>query len=254
MSDSSVTVRTKKFITNRLLQRKQFVVEVIHPGLAGVSKKARPAARSTKAPRDARLPRSSDYAQVGIAQHLRKVSDANQPASGSNCSGCVKLLYVTGATMTMLGIFVMESAADPLRMELPELMSPELSLQPQPPTPRLQPSLVSSMPSPSPLLPPLPLPPPSPPPPPPPSPPPPPASLSAPPPPPPLLSSPPPSPSQLPAPPPDPLPHAAARDSDRCAVAEKGDGFASRRRRAKLSQWRCNGMPRGGSISGIQHS
>jgi len=39
MSDSSVTVRTKKFITNRLLQRKQFVVEVIHPGLAGVSKK-----------------------------------------------------------------------------------------------------------------------------------------------------------------------------------------------------------------------
>jgi small subunit ribosomal protein S24e len=38
MSDSTVTVRTKKFITNRLLQRKQFVVEVIHPGLAGVSK------------------------------------------------------------------------------------------------------------------------------------------------------------------------------------------------------------------------
>ena len=39
MADSAVTVRTKKFITNRLLQRKQFVVEVIHPGLAGVSKK-----------------------------------------------------------------------------------------------------------------------------------------------------------------------------------------------------------------------
>lgn len=39
MSDSSVTVRTKKFITNRLLQRRQFVVDVIHPGLAGVSKK-----------------------------------------------------------------------------------------------------------------------------------------------------------------------------------------------------------------------
>jgi len=38
MSESAVTVRTKKFITNRLLQRKQFVVEVIHPGLAGVSK------------------------------------------------------------------------------------------------------------------------------------------------------------------------------------------------------------------------
>jgi len=38
MSDSAVTVRTKKFITNRLLQRRQFLVEVIHPGLAGVSK------------------------------------------------------------------------------------------------------------------------------------------------------------------------------------------------------------------------
>ena len=38
MSDGAVTVRTKKFITNRLLQRKQFLVEVIHPGLAGVSK------------------------------------------------------------------------------------------------------------------------------------------------------------------------------------------------------------------------
>ena len=36
MSDA-VTVRTKKFITNRLLQRRQFLVEVIHPGLAGVS-------------------------------------------------------------------------------------------------------------------------------------------------------------------------------------------------------------------------
>merc|ERR1711998_107880 len=34
----SVTIRTKKFITNRLLQRKQFVVECIHPGVAGVSK------------------------------------------------------------------------------------------------------------------------------------------------------------------------------------------------------------------------
>merc|ERR1711990_1218916 len=34
----AVTVRTKKFVTNRLLQRKQFVCEVIHPGLAGVSK------------------------------------------------------------------------------------------------------------------------------------------------------------------------------------------------------------------------
>merc|ERR1712176_1290237 len=38
MTDSAVTIRTKKFITNRLLQRKQFVCELIHPGLAGVSK------------------------------------------------------------------------------------------------------------------------------------------------------------------------------------------------------------------------
>merc|ERR1712054_567423 len=30
--------RTKKFITNRLLQRRQFLVEVVHPGLAGISK------------------------------------------------------------------------------------------------------------------------------------------------------------------------------------------------------------------------
>ncbi|KAJ1724955.1 ribosomal 40S subunit protein S24B [Coemansia erecta] len=35
---SSVTIRTRKFMTNRLLQRKQMVVEVIHPGLANVSK------------------------------------------------------------------------------------------------------------------------------------------------------------------------------------------------------------------------
>jgi len=38
MESGAVTVRTKKFVTNRLLQRKQFVCEVIHPGLAGVSK------------------------------------------------------------------------------------------------------------------------------------------------------------------------------------------------------------------------
>ncbi|KAG1506132.1 hypothetical protein G6F52_011973 [Rhizopus delemar] len=35
---SSVTIRTRKFLTNRLLQRKQMVVDVIHPGLANVSK------------------------------------------------------------------------------------------------------------------------------------------------------------------------------------------------------------------------
>ena len=34
----TVSVKTKKFITNRLLQRKQFLIEVVHPGLAGVSK------------------------------------------------------------------------------------------------------------------------------------------------------------------------------------------------------------------------
>ncbi len=38
MSSEAVTLRTKKFITNRLLQRRQFVVDVVHPGLAGVSK------------------------------------------------------------------------------------------------------------------------------------------------------------------------------------------------------------------------
>ena len=39
MADAgAVTVKTKKFITNRLLQRKQFLIEVVHPGLAGVSK------------------------------------------------------------------------------------------------------------------------------------------------------------------------------------------------------------------------
>uniref|UniRef100_A0A0D9V546 40S ribosomal protein S24 n=1 Tax=Leersia perrieri TaxID=77586 RepID=A0A0D9V546_9ORYZ len=42
MSDSktaaAVTLRTRKFMTNRLLSRKQFVLEVIHPGRANVSK------------------------------------------------------------------------------------------------------------------------------------------------------------------------------------------------------------------------
>ncbi|KAJ3278059.1 ribosomal 40S subunit protein S24B, partial [Borealophlyctis nickersoniae] len=35
----SVTIRTRKFLTNRLLQRRQMVVDVIHPGRANVSKK-----------------------------------------------------------------------------------------------------------------------------------------------------------------------------------------------------------------------
>jgi small subunit ribosomal protein S24e len=42
MADSkaaaAVTLRTRKFMTNRLLSRKQFVLEVIHPGRPNVSK------------------------------------------------------------------------------------------------------------------------------------------------------------------------------------------------------------------------
>ncbi|KAH8552996.1 ribosomal protein L23/L15e core domain-containing protein [Umbelopsis sp. PMI_123] len=38
MADASVTIRTRKFLTNRLLQRKQMVVDVIHPGRANVPK------------------------------------------------------------------------------------------------------------------------------------------------------------------------------------------------------------------------
>ena len=34
----AVTLRTRKFMTNRLLARKQFVLEVLHPGRANVSK------------------------------------------------------------------------------------------------------------------------------------------------------------------------------------------------------------------------
>ncbi|KAK2647005.1 hypothetical protein Ddye_022200 [Dipteronia dyeriana] len=32
------TIRTRKFMTNRLLSRKQFVIDVLHPGRANVSK------------------------------------------------------------------------------------------------------------------------------------------------------------------------------------------------------------------------
>ncbi|XP_016176752.2 40S ribosomal protein S24-1 [Arachis ipaensis] len=35
---SNVTIRTRKFMTNRLLSRKQFVIDVLHPGRANVSK------------------------------------------------------------------------------------------------------------------------------------------------------------------------------------------------------------------------
>jgi len=34
---ATATIRTKKFLTNRLLHRKQMVVDVIHPGRANVS-------------------------------------------------------------------------------------------------------------------------------------------------------------------------------------------------------------------------
>ncbi|KAH7100272.1 40S ribosomal protein S24 [Auriculariales sp. MPI-PUGE-AT-0066] len=33
-----MTIRTRKFVTNRLLQRRQMVVDVLHPGKANVSK------------------------------------------------------------------------------------------------------------------------------------------------------------------------------------------------------------------------
>eukprot|EP00775_Hariotina_reticulata_P001275 gene1275-1615_t len=38
MADKSCTIRTRKFMTNRLLARRQFVVDVLHPGRANVSK------------------------------------------------------------------------------------------------------------------------------------------------------------------------------------------------------------------------
>ncbi|XP_062505213.1 small ribosomal subunit protein eS24-like [Corticium candelabrum] len=38
MSEGTFTIRTRKFMTNRLLQRKQMVVDVLHPGRANVSK------------------------------------------------------------------------------------------------------------------------------------------------------------------------------------------------------------------------
>ncbi|QRW18677.1 ribosomal protein S24e [Rhizoctonia solani] len=37
-SDAPVTLRTRKFITNRLLQRRQFVLDVLHPNRPNVSK------------------------------------------------------------------------------------------------------------------------------------------------------------------------------------------------------------------------
>ncbi|OMH85807.1 40S ribosomal protein S24 [Zancudomyces culisetae] len=38
MVEGTVTIRTRKFVSNPLLSRKQMVVDIIHPGSAGVSK------------------------------------------------------------------------------------------------------------------------------------------------------------------------------------------------------------------------
>ncbi|KAI8870407.1 hypothetical protein GQ42DRAFT_145958 [Ramicandelaber brevisporus] len=38
MSDSAVTIRTRKFISNPLLQRRQCVIEITHPGRPNVSR------------------------------------------------------------------------------------------------------------------------------------------------------------------------------------------------------------------------
>ncbi|CAI9774348.1 unnamed protein product [Fraxinus pennsylvanica] len=38
MADKAMTIRTRKFMTNRLLSRKQFIIDVLHPGRPNVSK------------------------------------------------------------------------------------------------------------------------------------------------------------------------------------------------------------------------
>merc|ERR1712199_60268 len=38
MSDKACRIRTRKFMTNRLMQRKQFVIDVLHPGRPNVPK------------------------------------------------------------------------------------------------------------------------------------------------------------------------------------------------------------------------
>jgi len=38
MADAPITLRTRKFITNRLLQRRQMILDVIHPSRPNVSK------------------------------------------------------------------------------------------------------------------------------------------------------------------------------------------------------------------------
>lgn len=39
MADNAVTVRTRKFLRNAILKRRQCIVDVLHPGRANVSKK-----------------------------------------------------------------------------------------------------------------------------------------------------------------------------------------------------------------------
>lgn len=36
MADKAVTIRTRKFMTNRLFARKQFIIDVLHPGRVNV--------------------------------------------------------------------------------------------------------------------------------------------------------------------------------------------------------------------------
>eukprot|EP00223_Ostreococcus_mediterraneus_P003406 CAMPEP_0179603986 /NCGR_PEP_ID=MMETSP0930-20121108/174_1 /TAXON_ID=548131 ORGANISM="Ostreococcus mediterraneus, Strain clade-D-RCC1621" /NCGR_SAMPLE_ID=MMETSP0930 /ASSEMBLY_ACC=CAM_ASM_000580 /LENGTH=128 /DNA_ID=CAMNT_0021472373 /DNA_START=1 /DNA_END=387 /DNA_ORIENTATION=+ len=38
MTNTSCTIRTRKFMTNPLLQRRQFILDVLHPGRANVAK------------------------------------------------------------------------------------------------------------------------------------------------------------------------------------------------------------------------
>eukprot|EP00290_Baffinella_frigidus_P007379 CAMPEP_0180133814 /NCGR_PEP_ID=MMETSP0986-20121125/9761_1 /TAXON_ID=697907 /ORGANISM="non described non described, Strain CCMP2293" /LENGTH=141 /DNA_ID=CAMNT_0022073997 /DNA_START=28 /DNA_END=453 /DNA_ORIENTATION=- len=38
MADKACTIRVRKFITNRILERKQFVIDVLHPSRASVPK------------------------------------------------------------------------------------------------------------------------------------------------------------------------------------------------------------------------
>ena len=46
MADKACRIRTRKFMTNRLLQRKQFVIDVLHPGRPNVPKVRARAERS----------------------------------------------------------------------------------------------------------------------------------------------------------------------------------------------------------------